>query len=204
MTSCHRCRRRRAGTGARARRAIVGSPASIGCVVDSVSARSSRAATIGSTVICRAVRLEHADERVAVGHRPPRHLVEAGADARHEPPDVDDALLDDHDRGREARLRTAGPRGWPAAPASSGSGSSAASIDGGDHLVLVGEGPEDRCPRRSRPPPRSAGWSPGRRARGGAAAWRRRSSTAARRAAAPSPASSWSASSGALTASSVT
>ena len=35
----------------------------------------------------------------AIGRRV--HLVEARADARHQPPDVDDALLEDHDRGDE-------------------------------------------------------------------------------------------------------
>ena len=62
--------------------------------------------------------------------------------------------------------------------------------DGGDDLVLVGEGPEDRALGDARPPRRSGGSSPGRRARAAAAGWRRRSSNGARRAAAPSLGSS--------------
>ena len=85
----------------------IGSPASIGCVVDSVSARKQPRRDDRLDRDAVAVRLEQPNERVAVGHRAPRHLVEARADARHQPPDVDDALLDDHDRGGERRPRTA-------------------------------------------------------------------------------------------------
>ena len=122
----------------------VGSSASIGCVVESVSARNSRAATIGSTVMRVAVGVEDAHERVAVGHRAARHLVEARADARHEAPDVDDALLHDHDRGGERVLerrdrRDRRERGLERRGVERGLD------DRDDDLVLVGEDPEDRA-----------------------------------------------------------
>ena len=86
----------------------VGSPASIGCVVESVSARSSRAATIGSTRdLGRGARsnMRTSASLSAIGRRVVSW--KRGADARHQPPDVDDTLLHDHDRRGEPAPRTA-------------------------------------------------------------------------------------------------
>ena len=65
-------------------------------------------------------------------------------DARHEAPDVDDALLHDHDRGGEPLLERQasgdrGQRGFERLGVERGL------HDRRDHLVLVGERPEDRA-----------------------------------------------------------
>jgi len=75
----------------------------------------------------RPVRLEHADERAAVGHWPARGLVELRTDARHDPPDVDDAHLHDQDRGGKGRFEGE-PGGDVGERRFEGLGSSAASM----------------------------------------------------------------------------
>ena len=55
-----------------------------------------------------AVRLEDGHEGGAVGHRAAHAVVEAGADARHEPPDLDGAALQDRDGLGEHALERRG------------------------------------------------------------------------------------------------
>jgi hypothetical protein len=90
------------------------------------------------------VHREQTNERVAVDHRSARDLVEPGTYARHQPPNVDDALLDEHYRRDEALLErevggNVGEGGFERP------GIEGRLDDGGDDLVLVGEGPEDRA-----------------------------------------------------------
>jgi len=89
--------------------------------------------------------------------------VKARPDARHEPPDVDDALLHDHDRGGEGVLEGQ-PGRIASSAASSGSGSSAASTTAAMTSSLSAKA---RKIVPSAMPAASAIWrvAPGRRAR---------------------------------------
>ena len=62
-----------------------------------------------------------------------------------EPPDVDDALLHDHDRGREPVLERRARSGIASQRGLERLGIEGGLDDRGDDLVLVGEGPEDRA-----------------------------------------------------------
>ena len=122
-----RRRRRRGGTGARAPSGDLGSPASIGCVVDKVSARSSRAATIGSTVICErcASNMPTSASLSVIGRRVISWKRVPTLDTRRQMSITRCWMITTAAASASSKAR---PGGMAESAASSGSGSSAASI----------------------------------------------------------------------------
>lgn len=89
-----------------------------------------------------AVRLEHVHQCVTVGHGAAGHLVKACADARHDLPHVDHALLHDHDGRGETRFEVESGR-YVVQRRFERLGIERGFDDRDDDLVLVGERPED-------------------------------------------------------------